>query len=467
LARDLDGDGATDLVLTTMAPPALLVHPGVGPAPLLEEWLDLDLFGSTKNMAAADLDGNGWPELFTPDAALPQVAVLLDPGRSGAKVRRSVIATTSAYTSLAVADLDGDRTPDFAGANRGAGTWLVTLLGADGSVRREAQGPAGLLPTVVALGALGGKRGRDLAVLCAGSAEVAIVLDPGGSDPGRGPAVPTIEKPIDLTAADLDGDGSDDLAVISRKGLAVHYGTGGGSFSGPSFVAHDPRQYSTDLAVADLDADGLPDLLVLDTTPDGLRIFPGRPGRRFGDPLTVAIGGFPFSLTVSDLDGDGRPDAAASCPTDRSVAVLRGLGSSVPPRLERWWIGIGSGGHLISDLDGDRAPDLVAFSGSQALVLRGRRVADPPPRFRRGDADGSGSLDISDPITIIHHLYLSGPQPACLDAADAGDDGAVDLSDAVVILARLFLGGEPLPAPGAACGPDPTVDSLRECKPGC
>jgi hypothetical protein len=83
------------------------------------------------------------------------------------------------------------------------------------------------------------------------------------------------------------------------------------------------------------------------------------------------------------------------------------------------------------------------------------------PIFRRGDCNGDASINIADAIGALAYLFgAPALTPPCLDACDAGDDGALDIADAVHILSALFSGGPPPPAPGYACGPDPTTDSL-------
>jgi hypothetical protein len=86
--------------------------------------------------------------------------------------------------------------------------------------------------------------------------------------------------------------------------------------------------------------------------------------------------------------------------------------------------------------------------------------------FVRGDSNGDGSVDISDPVATLDSLFLGGPQPRCEDAADANDDGAMDLTDAVATLDALFLDPEPLPAPYPDAGADPTADTLGCGSPG-
>lgn len=86
--------------------------------------------------------------------------------------------------------------------------------------------------------------------------------------------------------------------------------------------------------------------------------------------------------------------------------------------------------------------------------------------FLRGDITGEGTLNISDPVRLLGWLFLSDPEPGCLDAADANDDGRVDLSDSVQVLSYLFLGNREIAPPFPGCGLDPTADALG-CKVGC
>ena len=94
----------------------------------------------------------------------------------------------------------------------------------------------------------------------------------------------------------------------------------------------------------------------------------------------------------------------------------------------------------------------LSLSGSQA-------TATCAPRFMRGDHNGDGALDISDPLGVLGYIFSNAPVN-CLDASDANDDGGVDVSDAVRLLLHLFGGSGPLPAPHGFCASDPTADAL-------
>ncbi|HZN58438.1 MAG TPA: tetratricopeptide repeat protein, partial [Planctomycetota bacterium] len=87
------------------------------------------------------------------------------------------------------------------------------------------------------------------------------------------------------------------------------------------------------------------------------------------------------------------------------------------------------------------------------------------PRFRRGDVNADGILNIGDPITTLGYLYLGTPSAlVCAKAADADDSGTLILTDAIYLLSYLFLGGGPPVAPFPGCGLDNTADNLG-CTP--
>jgi agmatine deiminase len=65
-----------------------------------------------------------------------------------------------------------------------------------------------------------------------------------------------------------------------------------------------------------------------------------------------------------------------------------------------------------------------------------------------GDADGNGTIDISDAVNLIGYIFSGGVAPVPLISADADCNGAVDISDAVYLIAYIFTGGS---APCAAC----------------
>lgn len=79
--------------------------------------------------------------------------------------------------------------------------------------------------------------------------------------------------------------------------------------------------------------------------------------------------------------------------------------------------------------------------------------------FVRGDVNTDTSLNLTDPVFLLDHLFAGGDEPECLDAADADDNGQLQLTDAVYLLLWLFGSGDAPPAP-QVCGADPTADDV-------
>jgi hypothetical protein len=97
------------------------------------------------------------------------------------------------------------------------------------------------------------------------------------------------------------------------------------------------------------------------------------------------------------------------------------------------------------------------------IILRSMCITPTPAgcsRFRRGDTNVDGALDIADAILIISYLFGEGQPPTCLDAADGNDDGLVDIADAIAVLGYLFGEAGDLAEPFPGCGVDPTADGL-------
>lgn len=104
--------------------------------------------------------------------------------------------------------------------------------------------------------------------------------------------------------------------------------------------------------------------------------------------------------------------------------------------------------------------------GTRAVTRETRRELEGG-RFRRGDLEGSGGVNLTDVLALLGYLFQHGPEPGCLKSGDANDDGRLNVLDAIAIVSHLFRGTGPLPEP-SACGEDPTADGLGcELYAGC
>ena len=83
------------------------------------------------------------------------------------------------------------------------------------------------------------------------------------------------------------------------------------------------------------------------------------------------------------------------------------------------------------------------------------QVTNAPPNccMNPGDANGSGSMNISDVTYLIARIFASGQAPVCCEEGDADGNGAVNIADITYLIARIFAAG-PAPAcgqPGMGC----------------
>lgn len=183
------------------------------------------------------------------------------------------------------------------------------------------------------------------------------------------------------------------------------------------------------------------------------------------------------AIASLDYDGDGDPD-------DVYVVTKGGIGSVAPTTAETdgnkvifhfnpsVCAGSHAGGGESTFFFGlaSKNPPVAALAeiddtlgGITACDIRApqRVIALPASaNFLRGDANGSGKMDIADAVAILGHIFLGEAKPNCMKAADVNDDGKVDLSDPISALSFLFLGGAAPAIPFLACGADPTADAL-------
>jgi len=299
---------------------------------------------------------------------------------------------------------------------------VLALAAGCGSSTVDAQPDAAPLPTC-GLKVIGGADASAPIALAAdvdGDGLDEILVDaPSGAHlfrgDGRVTQLPNISgKETKIAAGDLDGDGHLDLAMVVGGRIAISHGDGTGAFP-----VSDPLQgfAVTDLAVADIDGDGKNEIVALSN---------GKIETYGEHPASFDAGGATW-LAVGDLDGDGRPDLLVgnpgdfcvfNCdPTPGTLHMMRntggGFGVLVPvPQLDNNSFPTAG---WIADLDGDGRNDLVVSALAGLLLPNlgdgafGAPVqvfpASIPLTIAVGDLDGDGRPEVAmagGELDIVH-----------------------------------------------------------------
>lgn len=306
-----------------------------------------------------DFNRDGKDDLFTYDAS--NLYVALSKGDGSFKTATTVLSAAAIASTLqtqpAIADLNGDGKLDavFGGVAN------VVLFYGHGDGTFDATGVKLAIPAYQGVAAQG-------------SAAVAV--------------------------GDFDGDGHQDIALLTTSGvLFVYFGKGGGAFAAGVPAAAFKLGY-TNLYAADLNRDGLCDFVLKSSGGSAVGIVHSLAGRKFGPEVNYYAGAGLADLAIVDLNGDGFPDMVfgngGSSLGANSVTVLMNLGDKAGVSGELYALAepsITAGPfQLVASL---AAPDQSKLTGSVSF-------------FIDGQAAGSAALADNQASLTVSHAYATG-----------------------------------------------------------
>ena len=401
--------------------------------------------------AIGDLNGDGKPDLVTPNRDAATISVLINRGRGNFESERRY-RVGGEPSSVAVGDVNGDRDPDVVTTNGEASTISVLLNSGDGTLERKRDYRTGYDPNAVALGDLNGDHDLDVVTANFGDGTVSAFLNTGdGAFKGRivYRAQGTL---ISVGVADLNGDGNADVVLTDAADhIFVLLNDGDGAF--PEKTEYEPGPNPV-VAIGDVNGDAKPDLAIA-TEDSTASVLMNKGDGSFRAAAAYATGASSRAATmcvrcvaIGDVNGDGTQDVVTANQAADTVSVLANNGDGHFRRHLDYEAGTEPRSVAIGDLNGDGRADLVAASAGNtvSVLINNSGATRKPPRTARAArprgtvvfaANRSGNFEIysvhADGSNLGQLTLSRGEDTSPIFSADGrrlayicGDEGSLD-----------------------------------------
>lgn len=354
------------------------------------------------------------------------LVVLFSTGAHAQTIASANFTTTSKFggelqRGTVVGDFNGDGRPDIAALSYGTNTLSIFLASATQPFQTETpiliSGWPLAQPTGMAAADLNGDGILDLAVVNEANGLLVILQGVGDGNFFTASSTFATDGAQSLAIADFNGDGNLDIAVTSlfQSTFTVLLGNGAGQF--PIWLEHDEEHWNVlepaGLAAADVNNDGHNDLVIASRADDSILVWLGA-GDAYGVGTSIPlVAGFaPAAVKLVDIDGDGQLDIVVVGAS--SAAVLRATDEhgtwAAPLYLP---MPFSSGTDIaVADVNGDGKLDIVAVA-----------YLDPVMAIAYGRGDGS--FDTATTLAVTHDGMSDGVMS--IVAADLNSDGRIDL----------------------------------------
>jgi hypothetical protein len=316
---DFNGDGKLDIAVVNADGNNISVFFGKGDG----TFQPAVNYGDTEGPAyivAADLNGDGKPDLAVANHK-SSVGVFLNNGEGTFSQGPTDYSTGSGTMSVAVRDVNSDGIPDLVTANYSGHSVSVLLGKGDGTFLNSATLKVGASAYSVTLGDFNGDGKIDIAVSLQlnASGSVGVLLGNGNGTFQQVITSPTGESPTSLVATDFNGDGKLDLAMGSEgsatgagSSLCVLLGKGDGTFQPP--VKYAVGKYPTNTVAADFNGDGKEDVAVISYGAADFNVLLGNGDGTLQSPVAYVTQLLPYAIAAGDFTGNGVMDLVAVDP---------------------------------------------------------------------------------------------------------------------------------------------------------
>ncbi|MEM7166668.1 MAG: dockerin type I repeat-containing protein [Planctomycetota bacterium] len=164
--------------------------------------------------------------------------------------------------------------------------------------------------------------------------------------------------------------------------------------------------------------------------------------------LTCSLTAAPGSVSLTWQN----PQAYSSVEVSRDGTLLATLSGVTQSYLDTTAGTVGTATYMV-----------VGFNATNPSMAAECSLALDAQAFIRGDSNSDGAINISDVTSALNHIFGISSQ-SCPDAMDFDDSGTLDVTDPVTLAQYLFVQGMPPAPPFPNPGLDPTPDGL-DCMP--
>lgn len=338
-------------------------------------------------IAVADVNHDGKLDLIVANDGDETVTVLLGDGQGHfSPAKASPVPAGHLPNDIAVADMNHDGHPDLVIANHQSPYVTILLGDGKGGFRSAAGSPFDVHsyphPHGVAVGAFSGRGHLDVVTDSWGNNQIELLLGDGKGGlitPGR--FFPVGHRPYErLRSADFNKDGHADVVTtnLDDDTATILLGDGKAGFhqapGSPFAAGAKPWQ----VAIDDLNRDGNADLAIIpygrdvgDARQMVVTVLLGNGRGQFTSMQTgsLSLAGCqgPNSIATGDFNGDGQRDIAVACAESKKVMIFLGHPGGEFTRLVQP-TGGGWGAIAVADLNGDGRSDLITSNPNDGTI---------------------------------------------------------------------------------------------------